>query len=139
MVDEVEAFGPVVALGRPGETNAPFGGKRYYASHEEWQDVVTQTARRAFAIVLASGESPGLRWEFELLRREQLLERTVLLLHPHAARAASNRRALAWLLGDEEHADRLLAAATLTPWPACFGRDGGATRSETVGVDRAAE
>jgi hypothetical protein len=115
MVDEVAAYGPVVALGRPGETQAPFGAQRHYASHADWQDVVICTARRARAIVLVAGESPGLRWEFDLLRREQLLERTVLLLHPGPSRAASNRRALAWLLGDEAHADRLLASGSGAP------------------------
>lgn len=115
MVDEVAAYGPVVALGRPGEAQAPFGAQRHYASHEDWQDVVISTARGARAVVLVAGESPGLRWEFELLRREGLLDRTLLLLHPDASRAASNRRALTWLLGDESLADRLLATSAGVP------------------------
>lgn len=114
MVDEVAAYGPVVALGQPGEAQTRFGAMRHYASHEDWQDVVVTTARRAHAIVLVAGESPGLRWEFDMLRREGLLDRTVLLLHPDPARADSNRRSLAWLLGDEAHADRLLASGSGT-------------------------
>ena len=99
MVDEIAHLGPVVALGRPGEGVAPFGAQRHYADHADWQDVVLSTARRACSIVLVAGESPGLRWEFDMLRREQLLERTLLLLHPDPAREASNRRAIGWLLG----------------------------------------
>lgn len=115
MVDEVAQYGPVVALGRPGESAAPFGAWRHYATHADWQDVVESTARRARAIVLVAGDSPGLRWEFDLVRREDLLERTVLLFHPDPARAASTRRALIWLLDDEGHVDRLLAAGTGVP------------------------
>ena len=115
MVDEVAQYGPVVALGRPGESAAPFGAWRHYATHADWQDVVVSTARRARAIVLVAGDSPGLRWEFDLVRREDLLERTVLLFHPDPARAASTRRALIWLLDDEGHVDRLLAAGTGVP------------------------
>ena len=115
MVDEVALYGPVVALGRPGEVTAPFGAPRYRARHDEWQDVVTRTARRARAIVLVAGESPGLRWEFDLLRREGLLERTVLLLHPDRARTASNRRAIGWLTGDEALGQSLEAIGDAYP------------------------
>lgn len=124
MVDEVALYGPVVALGRPDDKRAPFGAKRHWASHETWQEVVTQTARHACAIVLAAGESPGLRWEFDLLRREQLVERTVLLLHPDPARADSNRRALLWLLEDEVQVDRLLASGTGLPVALWHAADG---------------
>lgn len=124
MVDEVALYGPVVALGRPDDKRAPFGASRHWASHETWQELVTRTARRARAIVLAAGESPGLRWEFDLLRREQLVERTVLLLHPDPARADSNRRALLWLLGDEAQVDRLLAAGAGLPVALWHAPDG---------------
>ncbi len=115
MVDEVALYGPVVALGRPGEDVAPYGAPRYAASHSEWQDIVTRTARRARAIVVVAGESPGLAWEFGLLRREGLLDRTVLLLHPDRARAVSNRRAIGWLLGDETLGETLESAGDSYP------------------------
>lgn len=101
MVDEIAQYGPVVALGRPGETDTPFGALRHYSSHDEWQRIVVQTARRARAIVLVAGRTPGLRWEFETLRAEGLLGRTLLLLHPDPARVASNAQAIEWLLGAE--------------------------------------
>ena len=115
MVDQIAQYGPVVALGRPGEAAAPFGAQRYYPSHDAWQEAVVRTARRARAIVLVAGESPGLRWEFDLLRREQLLERTLLLLHPDPARSESNRRVLGWLLGEELLAQHLGSAGEAYP------------------------
>jgi hypothetical protein len=124
MVDEVAAYGPVVALGQPGKAQTRFGANRHYASHEDWQDVVLKTARRAHAIVLVAGESPGLRWEFEMLRQEDLLDRTVLLLHSNPARADSNRRSIAWLLGDEAHADHLLASGSGTAVALCQSIEG---------------
>lgn len=110
MVDEVAQFGPVVALGQPGEKSSPFGALRHYATHSDWQSAVMDTARRSRAIVLVAGTSPGLRWEFDLLRREKLLARTVLLLHPNARREAENRRAVCWLLGVEAIPENLVPA-----------------------------
>ena len=99
MVDEIAQFGPVVALGRVGEMRAPFGAARHYSSQEDWQLTVKTTALRARAIVLVAGVSPSLEWEIDLLRRENLLGRTVLLFHPDRTRDATNRRAVNWLLG----------------------------------------
>ncbi len=79
MIDEIAQYGPVVALGMPGETNIPFGASRYYSSHDDWQRIVTDTAKRAHAIVIGAGDSPGVRWEYDLLARERLLDKTLML------------------------------------------------------------
>ena len=97
LIDEAAQYGPVVALGRPGEARAPFGALRHYSAHEDWQAVITETARRAQAIVIAAGSSPGVLWEYELLSREGLLDRTLLLFRPARGDAATNRQALAAL------------------------------------------
>jgi len=94
LIDEVAQYGPVVALGRPGETKAPFGALRHYATNEEWQTVITDTARRAQAIIIAAGDSEGVLWEYDLLKREGLIDRTLLLFRPGSGEAAVNRRAL---------------------------------------------
>lgn len=92
LVDEIAQYGPVVALGQPGEKRAPFGAMRLYSTHEQWQSIVADTARRAQAIVIVAGDSPGVLWEFELLAREKLVERTLLLFRPGFQQM--NRRAL---------------------------------------------
>jgi hypothetical protein len=105
LVDEVARYGPVVALGRPGEKSAPFGAARYYATQDEWQRVITDAARRAHTIVIVAGATPGVRWEYDLLARERLIERTVLLFRPGPQSQAANRAALeAFPLDETERA-----------------------------------
>ena len=99
IIDEVAQYGPVVALGQPGQTQPPFGAKRYYAAHDDWQTIILDTARRAQAIVIAAGVSPGVLWEYELLRRENLLPKTLLLFR--SAAGAVNQRALAAFPGSQ--------------------------------------
>lgn len=94
MVGELQQYGPVVALGQPGETRAPFGAVRYYATHDDWQSIIVETARRAQAIVIVAGDSPGVRWEFDMLAREQLVERTLLLFRPGRSQLEVNRHAM---------------------------------------------
>jgi hypothetical protein len=94
LIDEVAQYGPVVALGRPGETKIPFGALRHYATDEEWQAVITDTARRSQAIVIAAGDSGGVLWEYDLLKREGLIDRTLLLFRPGADGTEANRLAL---------------------------------------------
>ena len=82
MIDEIAQYGPVVALGMPGEDRVPFGARRYYSSHDDWQDIVTKIATAAQAIVIAAGTSPGVQWEYALLARENLQGKTLLLFPP---------------------------------------------------------
>jgi hypothetical protein len=84
MIDEIAQYGPVLALGMPGEKRIPFGAQRFYSTHEDWQEIVTRTAKSAQAIVIAAGDTPGVRWEYELLAKENLLDRTLLLFAPTA-------------------------------------------------------
>ncbi len=95
LIDEVARYGPVVALGRPGETATPFGASRYYSSDDDWQDIISDTARNAQAIVIGAGDTPGVRWEYELLARERLLDRTLLLFPSQTQDRAQAHRALA--------------------------------------------
>jgi hypothetical protein len=99
LVDEVAKFGPVVALGRPGEAARPFGALRHYSSDEAWKDTIVDTARQAGLIVLAAGDSPGLQWEIKMLGEEKLLPRTLVLFNPDPARDESNLRTLERFVG----------------------------------------
>src|SRR5262249_50093338 len=91
LIDEFAQYGPVIALGRPGESRVPFGAARRYATHEEWQDAITDAAKRAQVIVLAAGETRGLTWEYELIKREGLLEKPIALFPPATARGVDTR------------------------------------------------
>jgi hypothetical protein len=94
LIDEIAQYGPVVALGMPGETRVPFGAMRYYSKHEDWQRIVTETAQRAQAIVIGAGSTPGVLWEYGLLAREKLVDRSLLLFPPTGSGGDASAAAL---------------------------------------------
>ncbi len=96
MVDEIFQFGAVVALGRPGDKRVPFGALRHYSADEDWQNTLAEAARSARAIILVASDSPGVQWEYDLLKREQMIQKVLLLFRPEPTALASNRRACEW-------------------------------------------
>ncbi len=58
-------LGPFVAIGRPGERWPELGADRLYVQDEHWQREVQGLMGRAAAVVLAAGDSPGLKWELQ--------------------------------------------------------------------------
>ncbi len=95
MIDEFAQLGPVIALGKPGEISAKFGAQRRYASHDDWQELIVDAAARAKAIVVAAGETPGLVWEYDLLRSRGYLEKTIFLFPPFALTSERASKSLA--------------------------------------------
>jgi hypothetical protein len=96
LVDELAQFGPVIALGRPGDKRTPFGAQRHYSDHADWQQTLAAAARSAQAIVLVASDSPGVKWEYELLKNEAMLDKVLLIFRPDAAHSAANRHAADW-------------------------------------------
>lgn len=88
----LKLFGPVVAIGRPGEGLPELGAVRTYWSDDQWQDAVRQTAMRCGGIVLIAGSSEGLKWEMERLRAWGLLPKTLVVLPPDPDNDNSLRR-----------------------------------------------
>ena len=107
LIDEMAQYGPVVALGRPGEQTPPYGAHRYYSSDARWKDTITDTARRAQAIVIGAGSTPGVLWEYRLLAHERLLGKTLLLFPP--AHAGESEAALEAFVKATASADGLRA------------------------------
>ncbi len=67
----LRAYGPVRAIGRPGELLPTAGAARAYLSattHKEWQELVRSELQRCRYVVLQPGTSPGVRWELEQIR-----------------------------------------------------------------------
>lgn len=60
-------FGPVVAVGKPGERMQPLGAARKYVSGEDWKSVVANYMEQARLIVVILGHSPGLEWEINTI------------------------------------------------------------------------
>lgn len=111
LVDELAQFGPVIALGRPDDKRTPFGAQRHYSDHANWQATLAAAARSAQAIVLVASDSPGVKWEYDLLKNEAMLEKVVLLFRPDGAHMAANRHAAEWFCsGAGATIDDVLAA-----------------------------
>jgi hypothetical protein len=77
----VAPVGPLVAIGRPGETLPELGALRLYVSDDQWQDVVIRWLKSARLVILrVAGNTEGLRWEISQAARLVPPERLVLLL-----------------------------------------------------------
>lgn len=79
LVEEFSRFGPVVALGRPGQRSLPFGAARIYVEHDDWQAKVLELAERSAHIVLVADEGAGVAWEIETMRSGGLRAKTIFL------------------------------------------------------------
>jgi hypothetical protein len=73
-------LGPLVAIGRPGESLPPRGFARLYLEGDNWQGPVSELLRRATVIVLVAGTSPGVAWEVEQSLRSGDLSRLVYII-----------------------------------------------------------
>lgn len=61
----LDAVGPVVAIGKPGEALPEIGAARLYVDHDAWQEEVRTLMDRAALVVLRIGSSPGVLWELD--------------------------------------------------------------------------
>ncbi len=79
LVEEFARFGPVLALGRPGERMRPFGAARVYVEHSDWQAKVGDLAAKSAHIVLVVDEGAGVAWEIETMLAPALRAKTIFL------------------------------------------------------------
>ncbi|MCP2244095.1 hypothetical protein LX86_002825 [Lentzea aerocolonigenes] len=80
LVGALGAFGPVVAVGRPGEPLPHLGAARFYLPGDDWQTGVRTLMDMSQLIVLRLGEGEGLWWEVEQARTTQPPSKLVLLV-----------------------------------------------------------
>jgi hypothetical protein len=73
-------FGPVVAVGKPGEKLPYLGARRLYYPDNEWQSNVEQMIEKATLIVIRAGLTRGVLWELESLRQKADARRVLILL-----------------------------------------------------------
>lgn len=70
LVSDLDDFGAVLAIGRPGETIPPLGAPRLYVNDADWQEAVRVFVHFARLVFVRAGETAGLRWELGYLRSE---------------------------------------------------------------------
>ena len=82
-VEEVlSSYGPVVAIGRPGEFTVPRGAARFYVEDKRWQDEVRTRIREARLVVVVLGASSGLMWEVRTLLETGLHAKILIAIPP---------------------------------------------------------
>ena len=72
-------YGPVVAIGRPGEALPPIGALREYVG-ADWQSRVRELLLHAAAVVAILDDTPGLLWELKQVVDLGLQQRLILLV-----------------------------------------------------------
>jgi hypothetical protein len=82
LVERFSNIAPVVAIGKPGEKNLPFGAARRYIPDDEWQNVVQDIATRARGIVIIADDSPGVEWETRRMLQEPFVRKSIFLASP---------------------------------------------------------
>jgi hypothetical protein len=115
MIDEIAQFGPVIALGRPSDKRTPFGAMRHYSANADWQRTLTDAACSAQAIILVASDSPGVQWEYNLLKSEGMLEKVLLLFPPDSEQRSVIWHAAEWFHSDAGAAIAEATAASLVP------------------------
>jgi hypothetical protein len=67
LVSAVPRRVPVLAIGKPGETEIPTGAARFHVRDDRWQSVIEAVIPLCQTVIWTTGNSPGLRWEIEHL------------------------------------------------------------------------
>src|SRR5262249_25774078 len=93
----LQTYGPVIAIGRPGEALAPLGAARMYVSHEEWKrrvDELLAGCKLVAMIVSQIKGEDGLAWEVRRLLQVHPPEKVLLIFPPLAKQLVDEEKAL---------------------------------------------
>jgi hypothetical protein len=75
-------WGPLVAIGRPGESLAPAGAAREYVQHGAWLERVREYVAQSRLVVVSLGRTEGLVVEYRTLRELGALNKSLLVIPP---------------------------------------------------------
>ena len=96
LVSFIAKHAPVLALGRPGESDRPLGAARFYVPHDVWEKKVAEIVPLCRLVILATGRTEGLLWEIKYLVRHVAPRRLLLWVHVHVAYATAAQRHAQW-------------------------------------------
>ncbi len=91
MAWELNTYGPVVAVGRPGRSLASLGAAREHLADDTWRDQVANRMEEAGVIAVATGETDGLAWELGQVVNGGHLQKTFFVFPPVAPDAVGRR------------------------------------------------
>lgn len=75
-------YGPLIAIGRPGESSSPPGAAREYVPNDKWRARIEEHIREARAIVVILGKTEGLELEYRTLASLGALTKLVIIFPP---------------------------------------------------------
>jgi hypothetical protein len=117
LLEEGTPYGPVVAIGNPGDNFPPYGAARGYFDDKTWQGAVADLAVRSRAIIICIDDFEGVWWEVENVVARHL-DKTLVLVHPRhrgpRASAALLQRVAA-KLGRDPRGQELSSAVGAVP------------------------
>ncbi len=116
----LSTVGPLIAIGRPGESWPELGAARLYVPDDQWQARVLALMDQAGLVVLRLGNSLGLRWEVEQALDRLPRQRLVLVFGADAVVPEVAQR-LQPVLGDALAATK--AVPRPTGWVTLLWRD----------------
>jgi hypothetical protein len=91
LVSELSKVGPVIAIGRPGDTIAPIGAAREYVGDDSWTSVIAEWIGAARTVVMVIGSidvHKGLAWELGEVVRIAGIDKLLLVIPPDDHTAA---------------------------------------------------
>lgn len=74
--------GPVVSLGKPGQTMAPFGTQKIYLPENDWKQEVCRLISESVRIVICLDTSDGVKWELDEIFASRSDTKALFLLSP---------------------------------------------------------
>jgi len=80
--EKLRAYGPVIAIGRPGEHLPPLGAAREYVAGETWRERIGELIGQARLVVVVMGASEGLVFEYDQLAAHGAIDKIVLVIPP---------------------------------------------------------
>ena len=81
LLEEGTPYGPVVAIGRPGDKLPPYVVARGSFTNDTWQPGVLALAEKSMAIILCASDSEGVWWEIKNVAA-RYPDKTLVLVHP---------------------------------------------------------
>ncbi|MFG3366589.1 hypothetical protein ACIPWY_11845 [Streptomyces sp. NPDC090032] len=97
-VAELSRFGPVVAVGRPGEDKPFLGANRVYVTNHNWKSVVTDAIKNARLVVMVAAigsdrkRYEGTLWEYTEILRLMPPQQVLLLMQDNPDEYENFRR-----------------------------------------------
>ncbi len=90
VLSEAHSYGPVLAIGKPGEPMPPLGAARRYVSDDIWQEVVKDLARSASFVILTVDDTDGVKWEIDMIFQQTMADKVLFLTSPELGKDKTN-------------------------------------------------